>query len=66
MSRRPAGIHTAAFKAKVAFAAVKGDPTLAQLTEQFNAHPNQITSWKAQLERSRRRWRNRIASKKPT
>ena len=39
-----------AFKSKVALAAVKGDRTLAQLAEQFDVHPNQITSWKAQLE----------------
>jgi len=32
----------------VALAAVKGDRTLAQLAEQFDVHPNQITSWKAQ------------------
>jgi len=25
-------------------------PALAQLAEQFDAHPNQITTWKAQLE----------------
>ena len=36
----------------VALAAVKGDRTLAQLAEQFDVHPNQITSWKAQLEGS--------------
>ena len=42
MSRRARRNHTPAFKAKVALAAVKGDRTLA--------HPNQITSWKAQLE----------------
>jgi transposase-like protein len=34
----------------VALAAVKGDRTLAQLAEQFDVHPNQVTSWKAQLE----------------
>jgi transposase-like protein len=34
----------------VAVAAIKGDRTLAQLAEQFDVHPNQITSWKAQLE----------------
>ena len=49
MSRRPRRNHTPAFKAKVALAAVKGDRTLAQLAEQFDVHPNQITSWKAQL-----------------
>jgi len=46
MSRRPRRNHTAAFKAKVALAAVRGDKTLA---EQFDVHPNQITQWKTQL-----------------
>ena len=50
MSRRPRRNHSPAFKAKVALAAIKGDRTLAQLAEQFDVHPNQITSWKAQLE----------------
>jgi transposase-like protein len=34
----------------VALSAIKGDRTLAELAEQFDVHPNQITSWKAQLE----------------
>ena len=50
MNRRPRRNHTPTFKAKVALAALKGDRTLAQLAEQFDVHPNQITSWKAQLE----------------
>ncbi len=50
MSRRPRRNHTPAFKAKVALAAIKGDRTLAQLAQQLDVHPNQITSWKAQLE----------------
>ena len=50
MSRRARRNHTPAFKAKVALAAIKGDRTLAQLAEQFDVHPNQITPWKAQLE----------------
>jgi transposase len=50
MSRRPRRNHTPAFKAKVALAAVKGDRTVAQLAEHFDVHPNQITTWKAQLE----------------
>ena len=48
--RRPRRNHTPAFKAKVALAAIKGDRTLAQLAEHFDVHPNQITTWKAQLE----------------
>ena len=50
MSRRPRRNHTPAFKAKVALAAIKGDRTLAQLAEQFDVHPNQITTWKDQLQ----------------
>ena len=49
MTRRPRRNHTPAFKAKVALAAVKGEKTLAELAQQFDVHPNQITSWKAQL-----------------
>jgi transposase len=50
MQRRPRRNHTPAFKAKVALAAIEGDRTLTQLAEQFDIHPSQITSWKAQLE----------------
>ncbi|MGC1535710.1 MAG: IS3 family transposase [Candidatus Sulfotelmatobacter sp.] len=49
MARRPRRNHTAAFKAKVALAALKGDKTLAELAEQFDVHPNQITDWKTRL-----------------
>jgi transposase-like protein len=41
--------HGAAFKAQVAFAAVKGDKTLAELAIQFSVHPTQITEWKQHL-----------------
>ena len=50
MSRRPRRNHSPAFKAKVAIAAIKGDRTIAQIAEQFDVHPNQVTAWKAQLE----------------
>ncbi len=49
MTRRPRWNHTPAFKAKVALAAVKGEKTLAELAHQYDVHPNQITTWKAQL-----------------
>lgn len=47
--RRPRGNHTAAFKAKVALAALKGDKTPAELAEKYDVHGNQITQWKMQL-----------------
>ncbi len=49
MSKQPRWNHTPAFKAKVALSAVKGEKTLAELAQRFDAHPNQSTSWKDQL-----------------
>ena len=36
--RRPRRNHTAAFKAKVALAALKGDKTLAELADKYDVH----------------------------
>ncbi len=49
MARRVRRTHNPAFKAKVALAAIKGEKTLAELAQQFDVHPNQITAWKAQV-----------------
>src|SRR5215207_4261606 len=49
MTRRTRRNHTAAFKAKVALAALRGDKTLSDLAQIFDVHPNQITDWKSRL-----------------
>jgi transposase len=41
--------HTAAFKAQVALAAVKGDKTVSELASQYAVHPTLIHGWKKQL-----------------
>ena len=42
-------IFGAAFKAKVALAAARGDKTTAQLASEFGVHTSQVTAWKKQL-----------------
>lgn len=41
--------HEAAFKAKVALEAVKGEKTIAQIAGEYGVHPNQIGQWKKRL-----------------
>jgi transposase-like protein len=49
MTKRTRRNRSPAFKAKVALAAVKDEKTLAELAQQFDVHPNQITIWRGQL-----------------
>ncbi len=49
MTKRPRRNHSPAFKAKVALAAIRGEQTLVELSQQFDVHANQIKQWKDQL-----------------
>ena len=49
MARRIRRNHGAAFKAKVALEALRGEKTLNELAQQFDLHANQIKQWKDQL-----------------
>jgi transposase-like protein len=41
--------HTAAFKAQVALASLRGDRTVNELASQYGVHPTLIHGWKKQL-----------------
>jgi len=45
--------HSGAFKAKVAIEAIQERESLAELSQKYGIHPNQITRWKKEfLERA--------------
>ncbi|NKC16503.1 MAG: hypothetical protein GKR94_31145 [Gammaproteobacteria bacterium] len=49
MTERKRRHHCPAFKAKVALAALKNEPTLAELAEPFDVHSNQNQDCKRRL-----------------
>ncbi len=49
MAKRSRRNHSPAFKAKVALAAIREEKTIAELAQQYDVHPNQITDWKRRL-----------------
>ncbi len=53
MNKKDKRKFTAAFKVKVAMAAVKGQSTIAELAKSYELHPSQIMDWEKTLwERS--------------
>ena len=47
--RRPRRNHSAAFKARVALEAIRGEKTVAEIAAHHEVHPKQVTAWKTQL-----------------
>ena len=62
MAKRKRRNHSPIFKAQVAVAALKGDKTLAELAQQFDIHPNQITGKPPPPNPTSRRCTPRLAS----
>ena len=50
MQNGPRKVFPPTLKAKVAFAALKGDKTVAELSSVFGVHPTQIKQWKDTLQ----------------
>ena len=49
--RSPRRNHSPSFKAKVAFAALREEKTLAQLASEYDVHVNQIQTCRNQLKK---------------
>lgn len=47
--RKPRRNHSAAFKARVALEAIRGEKTVAEIAAHHEVHATQITAWKTQL-----------------
>jgi len=49
MTRRKRRNHSSSFQTKVALTTVKGEHTLAERSEPFDVHSNQMQDWKNRL-----------------
>src|ERR1700733_14630382 len=47
--RKPRRNHSAAFKARVALEAIRGEKTVAEIAAHHEVHATQVTAWKTQL-----------------
>lgn len=44
--------YSAQLKAKVALEAIKGEKTIAEIASLFEVHPNLVSNWKRDLQKS--------------
>lgn len=56
--------HSAAYKAKIALEAVRGQRTVAELSQAFSVHPSMIAGWKKHLQENAAELFERGAGKK--
>ena len=47
--RKPRRNHSAAFKARVALEAIRGEKTVAEICAHHEIHPTRVTAWKTEL-----------------
>ena len=47
--KKPRRNHSAAFKARVALEAIRGEKTVAQIAAHHEVHATQVTAWKTEL-----------------
>ena len=66
MPRKTRANHSAAFKAKVALAAVREQQTTAELARRYKLHPNQIYKWKREFVANAERIFERDESRRHT
>jgi len=66
MARKTRAKHSAAFKAKVALAAVQEQQTTAELARRYKLHPNQIYKWKREFVANAERIFEREDGRGPT
>ena len=52
--------HSPEYKSKVALAAIKGDKTLTELSQQYGINSNLIVKWKKQLIENSRKYLRRV------